>query len=90
MGRRRLERQRSARRPIAAQHAFSEPETIALRDLAKRERIALHIDFHAYGQLVLYPWGYTATPAKDRDRFAAIGDRMASAIFADARASATR
>jgi carboxypeptidase T len=64
------------------EYAFSEPETAALRDLAKRERIALHIDFHAYGQLVLYPWGYTASPAKDRDRFAAVGDRMASAIFA--------
>jgi len=64
------------------EYAFSEPETMALRDLAMRERIALHIDFHAYGQLVLYPWGYTAAPAKDRDRFAAVGDRMASAIFA--------
>lgn len=64
------------------EYAFSEPETIALRDLAKRERIALHVDFHAYGQLLLYPWGYTSAPAKDRDRFAAIGDRMASAMFA--------
>ena len=41
-----------------------------------------HIDFHAYGQLLLYPWGYTAVPAKDRAKFAAIGDRMASAMFA--------
>lgn len=64
------------------EYAFSEPETIALRDLAKRERIAVHVDFHAYGQLLLYPWGYTAAPAKDRDRFAAVGDRMASAMFA--------
>jgi carboxypeptidase T len=63
-------------------YAFSEPESAALRDLAKRERIALHVDFHAYGQLVLYPWGYTAEPAKDRDRFAAVGDRMASALAA--------
>ena len=61
---------------------FSEPETAALRDLARREQIALHVDFHAYSQLVLYPWGYTATPAKDRARFAAVGDRIASAIFA--------
>jgi carboxypeptidase T len=64
------------------EYAFSEPESIAVRDLAKREHVALHVDFHAYGQLVLYPWGYTASPAKDRDRFAAIGDRMASAMFA--------
>ena len=63
-------------------YPFSEPETAALRDLARRERIALHIDFHAYGQLVLYPWGHTASPTRDRDRFAAVGDRMASMIFA--------
>ena len=63
-------------------YAFSEPESAAMRDLIKRERIALHIDFHAYGQLVLYPWGYTTTPTKDRDLFAAVGDRIASALFA--------
>jgi murein tripeptide amidase MpaA len=62
--------------------AFSEPESIALRDLALRERIALHVDFHSYSQLVLYPWNYAAQPAKDRDRLRAIGDRMASAMFA--------
>ena len=62
-------------------YAFSEPETAALRDLALGERIALHVDFHAYGQLVLYPWAYTGTPTKDRDRFAGQGDRMASAMF---------
>jgi carboxypeptidase T len=64
------------------EYAFSEPETAALRDLVKRERIVLHVDFHAYGQLILYPWGYTASPTKDHDRFAAVGDRIASAMFA--------
>jgi hypothetical protein len=62
--------------------AFSEPESIALRDLAMRENIALHVDFHSYSQLVLYPWNYAGQPAKDRDRLRAIGDRMASAMFA--------
>jgi carboxypeptidase T len=61
---------------------FSEPESAALRDLAKREHVALHVDFHAFGQLILYPWGYTAQPTRDRDRFAAIGDRIASAMYA--------
>jgi zinc carboxypeptidase len=64
------------------EYAFSEPETIALRDLVKREGIALHIDFHTYSQLVMFPWGYTRTPATDRDRLAAIGDRITSAITA--------
>ncbi len=64
------------------EYAFSEPETIALRDLARREHIALHIDFHSYGQLVLYPWNHTPAPAKERGRFTAVGDRIASAIYA--------
>jgi carboxypeptidase T len=62
--------------------AFSEPESRALRDLALREQIAIHVDFHAYGQLLLYPWSYTRTPAADRAKYAAVGDRMASAIAA--------
>jgi len=62
--------------------AFSEPETAAIRDLGKRERFALHLDLHAYGQLLLYPWDYSPAPAKDRDLYAALGDRMASAMFA--------
>jgi carboxypeptidase T len=63
-------------------YAFSEPETQALRDLVKRESIRVHVDFHAYGQLLLHPWSYTAAPANDRDRYAAIGDKLASAIHA--------
>jgi hypothetical protein len=79
------ERGSSARRgaqDYRGEHAFSEPESIALRDLAARERVALHIDFHAFGQLLLYPWDYSAQPAKDKDQFAAVGDRMASAMAA--------
>jgi hypothetical protein len=64
------------------EHAFSEPESAALRDLAMRERIALHVDFHSFGQLVLYPWNYSAAPTKDHARYRAIGDRIASAIYA--------
>lgn len=64
------------------EHAFSEPETAALRDLVKREGIAAHVDFHAFGQLLLYPWSYTGAAAPDRARYRAIGDRMASAIYA--------
>ena len=63
-------------------YAFSEPETQALRDLALREHVTKHIDFHAYGQLILYPWNYTGTPAPDRAKFAAVGDGIASAMFA--------
>lgn len=63
-------------------YAFSEPESAALRDLIRRHAIARYIDFHAYGQLVLYPWSYTGTPAPDRERLAGVGDRMTSALVA--------
>ncbi len=61
---------------------FSERESAALRDLVIGRGIALHVDFHSYGQLLLHPWTHTKKPAPDRDRFAAIADRMASAIYA--------
>lgn len=63
-------------------HAFSEPETRALRDLITREPVIAHVDFHSFGQMILYPWGHTKKPAPERDRLAALGDAMASAIAA--------
>jgi carboxypeptidase T len=64
------------------EYAFSEPETQAIRDLVKREKIAAHVDFHAFGQLLLYPWTHTGAAAPDRARYRAVGDRLASAMFA--------
>ena len=62
--------------------AFSEPESQTLRDLVLGQGIKLHIDFHAFGQLVLYPWGYTNKKSDDDAWFRAIGDKLASALFA--------
>ncbi len=62
--------------------AFSEPESRALRDLAISEGIGAYLDFHSYGQLLLYPWSYTAKPAADHARLAAVGDRLATALYA--------
>ncbi len=64
------------------EYAFSEPETQALRNLALREHFAFHVDFHAFSQLILYPWGWTAKPSADHARFAGVGDKLASAMFA--------
>jgi len=63
-------------------YAFSEPESAALRDLVRREHIALHVDLHSYGQLVLYPWAHTSSAPDDRDLLRGVGDRIASAIYA--------
>jgi hypothetical protein len=48
---------------------FSEPETQALRDYSlSMPNGAFHIDFHAFSQLVLYPWGFTDSPIPEPDR----------------------
>jgi carboxypeptidase T len=46
--------------------AFSEPEVRAVRDLVARERFAGVLTYHSYSQLVLYPWGHTSEPIRDR------------------------
>lgn len=64
------------------EHAFSEPETQAMRRLFVDEDIAAHVDFHSYSQLILYPWSYQGAPPPDRAEHAAVADKMASAIAA--------
>jgi carboxypeptidase T len=70
--------------------AFSAPETAVLRDfvdsrvIGGTQQITSHIDFHTYGELVMWPYGYTSTdvPADmtqdDHDVFVAIGQAMAA------------
>ena len=61
--------------------AFSEPESAAMRDyFVSRTTLAGHIDFHAYSQLVLSPWGYTTTPPANNAAFLALGGEMKDAI----------
>jgi carboxypeptidase T len=68
---------------------FSAPETAVVRDFADSrvvggvQQIKANIDFHTYGELVLWPYGYTYTdvPADmtqdDHDVFVALGRAMA-------------
>jgi hypothetical protein len=57
--------------------AFSERETQALRALAERRRFVLAISYHSFGNLVLYPWGYTRHElADEQPLFAALADSM--------------
>jgi carboxypeptidase T len=59
-------------------YPFSENETVALRDLALRQRFATSLSFHSYGQLVLYPWGYTENHTNDDAEFSAMAFTMAA------------
>jgi hypothetical protein len=69
---------------------FSAPETDVVRDFVNsrvingKQQITTSIDFHTYGELIMWPYGYTFTdvPADmiqdDRDAMAAIGQAMAA------------
>lgn len=70
--------------------AFSAPETQVVRDFVNgrviggTQQIATHIDFHTFGELVMWPYGYTFTdvPADmtqdDHDAFVVMGQAMAA------------
>lgn len=61
--------------------AFSEPETAALRDLlVGYPNLVVHLDVHAFGQLVLYPWGFVDEPSPAADAFTMLGADIASAM----------
>ncbi len=59
-------------------YPFSENETIALRDLALRQRFATSLSYHSVASLVLYPWGFTSAPAPDHDELDAMARTMAA------------
>jgi murein tripeptide amidase MpaA len=62
------------------EHPFSEPETQAVRTLFEREVIAAHVDFHSFSQVIVYPWSHRRAEPPDRDKLAAIADRMSTAM----------
>ena len=56
---------------------FSEPETEAIRDFMLDRRITAAFNYHTHGDLLGYPWDYTAdetTP--DAETFALLGDTL--------------
>lgn len=73
--------------------AGSEPETQALQsylrsifpdrrgpnpgDAAPADTSGIHLDIHSYSQLVLWPWGTTATPAPNGTALQTMGRRLA-------------
>jgi fibronectin type 3 domain-containing protein len=69
---------------------FSAPETTVLRDFVDSrvvdgaQQITAHIDFHTYGELILWPYGYTYTDVPsdmtqdDHDAHVVMGQAMAA------------
>ena len=59
---------------------FSELETQALRDLILQEDFVFAVSYHTYGEMVIWPWGYTFECAPDSTILEDIGNEMASRI----------
>ncbi len=55
---------------------FCEVETKAIKQFVETHTVSLAITYHTYGELVLYPWGYTTIPAKDKPLFVSIGENI--------------
>lgn len=57
---------------------FSEPETQAIRDLVTAQGFDLLISLHSYADMILYPWGYTESPAPHEADLHAMAAKFAS------------
>jgi hypothetical protein len=56
---------------------FSEPESDAIRRLSERQEFKVAISYHSFGQLLLYPWGWTRnTVTPDHSVFVTLADSM--------------
>lgn len=62
--------------------AFSEAETKIVRNVMKkyRDKIKLYLTLHSYGQLILYPWGWTSRATKNRDKVHSLGTKAERAM----------
>jgi carboxypeptidase T len=61
---------------------FSEPETAAVRGLFAGRDVRAVVSFHSYGQVILYPWGYTTDPAPGDAELRATAETMSGLIAA--------
>lgn len=49
--------------------AFSEPETQNMRDFAVSRQFKMALNYHTYGNLLIYPWGYSDSFTPDSTTF---------------------
>lgn len=52
-----------AKRDLPARDAFSEPESRTLRDFCRAHDFLFVLNYHTSGNLFIYPWAYSDTPA---------------------------
>lgn len=51
------------------QSGFSEPETQAIRDFCNAHQFKICMNYHSYGNLLIYPWGYSDEPTEEAESF---------------------
>ncbi|WP_020535300.1 M14 family metallopeptidase [Lewinella cohaerens] len=56
--------------------AFSEPETQAVRAFCQEHEFIVALNYHTYGDLLIYPWGYSDSPTVDAPTFNTLGKVM--------------
>jgi predicted deacylase len=61
-------------------HALSEPESRAVHGVAVATRPHLSLAFHSFGEMLLYPWAYSARPNERARHYQLLASAMASAI----------
>ena len=57
--------------------AFSEPETQAIRDFVQAHQFHVALNYHSFGNYILYPWGYTDELNPEIDVFRNYGELYA-------------
>ena len=64
------------------QEAFSETELQAVRDhvLGLGGDVVYSLSLHSYGQLIMYPYGYTADLPEDAEDLQRLGDLVRSQV----------
>jgi hypothetical protein len=68
---------------------FSENETQAIRDFVMEHNFVFAISYHSYGQLILYPWGYTYNESEDDDILSKVASDMSDLMTNKANSSTT-
>jgi len=56
--------------------AFSEPETQAVKDFIESHNILIDVNWHAYGNMIIYPWNYENHYTTDSMQYEAISESM--------------
>lgn len=62
--------------------AMSEPEVQSVASFleSQQHRLAGYLDIHSYGQMILFPWGYTRDPPEDQEDMIRAAKAMVKAI----------